>query len=129
MTKAEAVQVLTGMLEHWERLRREHICLEPEGTDTINALEIAITEVKRGIYEPKIKMLPCTCGRKRISVWFGYDNTGRYKVCQCDNCGKSAEQGRSDKEARLNWNKMIESEVEDDKGRSNKHAERNKNNA
>ena len=56
----------------------------------------------------KVKMLPCTCGRKRIECW--YDQY-RWKFYKCPICGKKAESAKTDNEARENWNRMVTNEL------------------
>lgn len=57
--------------------------------------------------EKAIPLLPCTCGRKRI---VSYGRTGVCEYYKCV-CGLTGDAGKNDKEARLNWNKMIGVEV------------------
>lgn len=42
----EAIEVLQEHLEHWQRLLAEHICEKKEGTETLEALEMAIKALK-----------------------------------------------------------------------------------
>lgn len=53
----------------------------------------------------RIKLLPCTCGYKHSSLWSG--PAGRFY--KCDDCGIKAPPAKTQKQAKLNWNKMIES--------------------
>jgi hypothetical protein len=61
--------------------------------------------IKRKPREKVIPLLPCTCGRKRI-VSYGLAGSCEYYKCACGLTGPTA---RSDAQARINWNKMIES--------------------
>ena len=87
-------------------------CLEDE-----RMFEELQSELKKiGYYiskkpEPKIKLLPCTCGSKQIHI----RRDGRKRACACGKCGRQTMYfGRNDKNipeieamARKEWNKMI----------------------
>lgn len=57
--------------------------------------------------QPYIKLLPCKCGRKRLEQWWRAEG-GTYFVCP--NCGTKAQEGRNEREARENWNVLMEGE-------------------
>ena len=59
------------------------------------------------------KLLPCVCGCKRRSHWNTYVKGILYVTLRCENCGKSVS-GRTEQQARSNWNEMIRSESEQD---------------
>lgn len=59
--------------------------------------------------QPYIKLEPCKCGRKIISLWYR-NGVPFYK---CDDCGLKAEPGKSKLAARKNWNKLILGETEE----------------
>ena len=62
---------------------------------------------------PMPKLLPCKCGRKRIDEWRHYSSGfGSGYIRRCD-CGLRAEPGKTKREARENWNRMILGEVEE----------------
>lgn len=52
---------------------------------------------------PMPKLLPCKCGRKQIGEWVA---VGKGYIRKCD-CGLKAEPGKTKREARENWNRMI----------------------
>ena len=54
------------------------------------------------------KLLPCTCGRKRITLWHGADGQ---KFCACENCDKKGLPAKTEIQARRNWNTMIAAEM------------------
>lgn len=55
---------------------------------------------------PRVKLLPCTCGRKQIDLWWdGVNYTWFYK---CPKCGKRSPSHKTQIEVRKLWNKMIE---------------------
>ena len=56
-------------------------------------------------YESR-KKLPCTCGRKMLSIWDGPDG----KFVKCPKCDKRTEQYKTEIEAIRAWNKMISEE-------------------
>lgn len=69
------------------------------------------------IPEKKVKISPCDCGRKQISIWMRYDypedkkGIGRkpdlYSLA-CPKCGKkTGKWSTSEKDARIEWNKML----------------------
>lgn len=66
------------------------------------------------IPEKKVKLLPCTCGAKQMSVIRG----GRKRMIACRRCSRKTDWfddrfsdiPNIEKSARLAWNKMIESE-------------------
>lgn len=61
--------------------------------------------------KPYTRMLPCTCGSKRRSLW--HCPKGNYLVC--NRCGKRSRLGINERQAREFWNEMIiaESEAEE----------------
>ena len=56
---------------------------------------------------PYIKLLPCKCGRKKPTEWYRADgsNLTFFKCCEC---GLSAPGAKTEREARKNWNAMVE---------------------
>ncbi len=57
--------------------------------------------------EPYVRLLPCTCGSNYRRRYRGtYDGT---YVLVCIKCGKEA-RGKSERDVRVNWNKMMEGE-------------------
>ncbi len=57
---------------------------------------------------PKEKMIPCVCGCNRRERWTG-NTEERNIILKCIRCGKEA-YGKTDREARHNWNEMIKNE-------------------
>ena len=53
--------------------------------------------------KPYIKLKPCKCGRKLLETWFGPD--GVYYVCP--QCGRKGEHGKTDRDARILWNRSV----------------------
>lgn len=47
MTREEAIEVLLQHSEHWQRLLTENICAKEEGSQTIEALDMAIKALKQ----------------------------------------------------------------------------------
>lgn len=58
------------------------------------------------------KFIPCTCGCNRRTRWFIYRGGEDFIRLECMKCGKSVE-GRTEAEARRNWNDMIKKEKEE----------------
>ena len=52
------------------------------------------------------KMLPCVCGCNRREHWTTYVKGRKYSVLKCKKCGSTAS-GRTEREARRNWNAMV----------------------
>ncbi len=55
--------------------------------------------------QKKEKLLPCICGCNRRGRWTGTGVENKV-ILQCERCGRRAN-GKSEKEARHNWNEMI----------------------
>ena len=59
---------------------------------------------------PYVKLAPCKCGRKRgAKQWFYTDGSGM-TFYKCDYCGLKALRAKTEREARINWNKMVADE-------------------
>lgn len=59
--------------------------------------------------QPHVKLEPCFCGcnrRQHMSRWTG---TEALTILRCTKCGREAS-GRSEQEARENWNRMIQTD-------------------
>lgn len=56
--------------------------------------------------EKYINLSPCSCGRKKPEKW--HDAIEGNKFYQCRNCGRKAPGANTDKQAKKNWNKMME---------------------
>ena len=60
-----------------------------------------------------VKLLPCTCGRKQLNgYWWDSENHGYFYKCPV--CDLKAPLAKTDKEARQEWNKMIEKQARSD---------------
>ena len=60
----------------------------------------------------KVKLLPCVRGNtehRRVFIMSGL------QYYSCRKCGLVAEDGKSERQAKLNWNKMIEEKMKDGK--------------
>ena len=55
------------------------------------------------------KLLPCVCGCNRRNRWVTYRHGTALKVYRCEKCDREAS-GRTDREARHNWNEMVRGE-------------------
>lgn len=58
----------------------------------------------------KVKLLPCVCGRKKITCWVTVmpGQSMDFEFYKCEKCGLTANLSTNNHQARLNWNKMIE---------------------
>ena len=65
-------------------------------------------EIHRIESQRKVKLLPCKCGRKRPEQWHKYiKGEGREGfIYQCV-CGVEGKAMKTDREARLAWNKAV----------------------
>lgn len=59
---------------------------------------------------PYEKLLPCICGSKRREHWSTFVKGVEYTVLRCGKCEREAS-GRTDREARHNWNELIRGEM------------------
>ena len=73
------------------------------------ANEMGYNIIKKQEY---IKLLPCKCGCNRRSHWGGF-NEHNAVILVCENCGARA-QGKTEREARINWNRMVRGEEHDE---------------
>lgn len=53
-----------------------------------------------------VKLLPCVCGRKRISRFYTYGRNTGY-LYKCPVCGLMGMTGKTEREAKILWNKAI----------------------
>ena len=77
----------------------------------VNDIEFQMEAKRRGYKlikipekKKKLVLLPCVCGKSHLDEWY----CNGMIFMKCRSCRKSAPVGKSAKEARLNWNKMIE---------------------
>ena len=57
-----------------------------------------------------IKLKPCKCGRKRIDQWVDWSHHEASIYYKCPQCGRKSEGCRTEREARIAWNNIVESE-------------------
>ena len=67
----------------------------------IEAKKLGYNIIKKAEY---IKLLPCKCGKKYPMVW-SYMDGFFYK---CPKCGAKSKMAKTEREARINWNNMVE---------------------
>lgn len=60
----------------------------------------------------KVELLPCVCGNKKHHRVFIMSGLQYYSCCKC---GLVAEDGKTERQAKLNWNAMIEEKMKDAK--------------
>lgn len=57
--------------------------------------------------QPYIKLLPCTCGYKKIETFrYYYGNW----FCECPKCGNRSDVCSSERKAKINWNKKVQND-------------------
>lgn len=62
---------------------------------------------------PKVKLEPCLCGCNRREHRIKWTGVEELEILRCTKCGREA-WGRSEKEAKANWNRMIVNERQSD---------------
>ena len=62
-----------------------------------------------------IRFKPCICGCNQRKRWYGINSYETTVFFKCKNCGLTSPKGSDEKEAKLNWNKMIEEKENDGK--------------
>ena len=73
-------------------------------------------EAKRQGYKlikenPMPKLLPCPCGgQRRVHLRHGFPYGVRDHCYECIKCGRVSEWGKTEREAREEWNRMVENE-------------------
>lgn len=68
---------------------------------------------------PKIEFVPCVCGANRRHRWV---RAGGSMGFECQKCGRKSPFGKTEQEARLLWNQMIE-ELQNDNSQKTKKNE------
>ena len=89
---------------------------------TVEELKIEAKKLGYSIIKnnPIPKILPCTCGRKRMEKWYSCQDGKDTKVdIVCPNCDREAT-GTTLREAIDNWNKMICSSAPTEREEENK---------
>jgi hypothetical protein len=63
--------------------------------------------------EKKIPLLPCVCGKKQIYnyVTVAPGHSTDFEFYKCNKCGFTANVSQTNHQARINWNKAIEEEM------------------
>lgn len=56
----------------------------------------------------KVKLLPCVCGRKRITEWY---HQGHKIFYACPDCDLHSDWATTRLQAKLNWNKLVEEQA------------------
>jgi len=62
----------------------------------------------------RINLLPCTCGCNRRNHWSKIKDNQTFAGLECIRCGRKV-WGKDTLDARKNWNKVIEAELNADK--------------
>ena len=74
-------------------------------------LRVEHAEALLNILKPQresIKKLPCTCGRKNLETWTGWDSDGHVvESFKCPNCGRETGMYRTHRERVEAWNRMV----------------------
>ena len=74
-------------------------------------LRVEHAEALLNILKPQresIKKLPCTCGRKNLETWTGWDSDGHVvEIFKCPNCGRETGRYRTHIELVKAWNRMV----------------------
>ena len=77
---------------------------------TVDELKQTANEMGYNIIKKQkyVRFFPCKCGCNKREPWYGVHKDDAY-IYICKNCGARA-QGRTEKDAKLNWNRMMEEE-------------------
>ena len=59
----------------------------------------------------KEKLAPCICGYKKREHWSSYKDGVWYEQLKCPKCGMESTPGKTEAEARKNWNIMVKEEI------------------
>lgn len=62
--------------------------------------------------QPSIHFESCICGRKYPDLWFG---AGKDRFYKCPKCDRQAPAGKTEREAKMNWNEYIKEVKNEDK--------------
>ena len=106
----------------WARVITNQKMLSTEDTmhilDNMEAVtdeEFEAEAKRRGYYLQKksenVKFLPCICGANRRTEWWNMKEHGW--SYECNRCGQTSLVGKTKKDAKLNWNRMIEEKMKD----------------
>ena len=98
------MEIREKLVELMNHVSEGHVVnlMQPGGVE-----ELADYLISHGvtIKRPPIKFLPCTCGANSRSEAFNFV-LGSF-FYRCNRCGKSSLMGKTKREAKLNWNRMI----------------------
>lgn len=83
-------------------IRCEYNCFDENEREKYEALSEAIRKLKPREYT---KLIPCVCGGKRRITWYHTVKGG--VSYECIKCGRSSPLGKTEEEARKNWNEYI----------------------
>lgn len=76
---------------------------------TLDTLVMRVDAIPSAFKQGYEKLLPCTCGNKRRQHWCKFVDGGTLEGLKCTKCGKTV-WGKSEADARRQWNKAIRSE-------------------
>ena len=110
MTKEEAIEGLKKLRTFHNGNYAPQIDMAIKALQGMSYEELK-EEAKRQGYklikkQPYIRKLPCVCGRKRQTLWFG--SLGYFYACEC---GRRSVGASTEKKAKIEWNEMISEEM------------------
>lgn len=91
------------LIEILGEIRCEYNFFDENECEKYEALSEAIQKLKPRKYT---KLVPCVCGGKRRITWY-HPAKGGLKNYECIKCGLMSPLGKTEKEARKNWNEYI----------------------
>lgn len=91
------------LIELLGEIRCEYNCFDENEREKYEALSEAIRRFKPREY---IKLVPCVCGGRRRALWY-HPAKGGLKNYECTKCGRMSPLGKTEKEARKNWNEYV----------------------
>lgn len=91
------------LIELLGEIRAECNFFDENEREKYEVLSEAIRKLKPRKYT---KLVPCVCGSKRRTMWC-HPAKGMLKSYECIKCGRSSPPGKTEEEARKNWNNYI----------------------
>lgn len=91
------------IIEILGEIRSLYNCFDEDEREKYEALSKAIQKFKPREYT---KLIPCVCGSKRRHIWYHPAKGGLINY-ECVKCGRMSPLGKTEEEARKNWNNYI----------------------
>lgn len=96
------------LIELLGEIRACYNCFDKNEREKYEALSEAIQKCKSREYT---KLIPCVCGGKRRTLWYHPAKDGMWDY-ECIKCGRRSPLGKTQEEAKKNWNEFISKLIE-----------------